>query len=111
MKSEITTISNERFASFCETLAEQARTVIHERADKMLEAWLESMQEATENEEDLPPLKFSLACSVDLAKNRVETKISFATRYTTTESDELPDPNQPEIPGMETVKWKKGAKA
>ena len=109
MKSEITTITNERFASFCETLAEQANTVIHERADKMLETWQESMQEATENDEDLPPLKFSLSCSVDLAKNRVETKISFATRYTLTESDELPDPNQPEIPGMETVKSKKGA--
>ncbi len=112
MQTNITTITNDRMTAFCETLAVQARAAIFDRQEKLLETWHEAMNEATENEEDLPPLKFSLACSVDLAKNRIETKLRFSAVYSAIESEELPDPNQPELDGLESAKGKrKGGKA
>lgn len=94
----ITTISNSRMDAFLETIAKQAHEALKERSDDILAAWHENMEEATNNEDKLPPLKLSIAATVDLEANKVETSITFTARYKTTISQQLPDPDQMELP-------------
>ena len=96
--SEITTISNERMDAFIATITAQASEIMAERSGDILKAWHENMQEATDNEDNLPPLKLAIAATVDLEKSRIETSVTFTTRYKTSIAAALPDPNQPELP-------------
>ncbi len=73
------------------------------RCDK-LKAWQESIYEAGENEVKFPKLKVGMSTTVDLESNKIETTVRFTTTYQTTISTALPDPNQPEIPGLNTAK-------
>lgn len=50
-------ISNERMSAFLDTIYEQVRETLHERADDMLKAWHENIEEAQANEKNFPPLK------------------------------------------------------
>jgi len=83
-----------------ETVAEQARELLHERAEKMLAAWNENIEEAHENDDDFPPLKLSVAVTVNLEKNNIETALAFTTRYKATTNCSLPDPDHPDLPGV-----------
>ena len=94
-------ITNERMDSFLETISNQVRTILAERSEDMLRAWHENIEEATDNDEKFPPLKLSIAASVDLDAAKVETSLTFTTRYKSTLSGALPDPNQMQIPGIE----------
>jgi len=52
------------------------------------------------NESKFPPLKLSISATVDLQAAKIETTVRFTTTYSSTISAELPDPNQPDIPGI-----------
>jgi hypothetical protein len=90
-------LSNERMGSFIETIINQARVAMSERAEDMLKAWHENIAEAHENETKFPPLKISISAEVNLEKNRIETTIRFTSTYQSSVSTEIPDPNQPEL--------------
>jgi hypothetical protein len=96
--SEITTISNERMDAFISTITAQAGEIMAERSGDILKAWHENIQEATDNEDKFPPLKLSIAATVDLENAKIETSVTFTTRYKTSLASALPDPNQPELP-------------
>jgi hypothetical protein len=98
--SEITTISNARMEAFIDTISEQARTALHERLDDILKAWHENIEEAQEAEKKFPPLKLSIAATVDLENNNIETVLSFTAKYQSKISQNLPDPEQPQLPGL-----------
>ena len=91
-------INNARMAAFCDVIKSQAAELIDERADDMLKAWSESIEEANENEDKFPPLKIGISATVDIEKARVETVVSFSVRFKSTLSAPLPDPDQPELP-------------
>lgn len=97
---EITTINNERMAAFIATIIKQTQVILHERADDILKAWHENMEEANANEDKLPPLKLSIGSTVDLESAKIDTAVTFTTRYKTTLSAPLPDPNQMELPKL-----------
>lgn len=101
MSDTITTISNSRMAEFCNAIVRQTREALFEREEDILKAWHENISEANENEDKFPPLKLSIAATVDLEAGKIETSITFTTRYKTTVSESLPDPNQLELPGVE----------
>lgn len=94
-------ISNERMSAFADEITKQVRSLLMERAEDMLRAWHENIEEAQNNEDKFPPLKLTIAASVDLEAAKIETALTFSARYKTTTSSSLPDPNQPEIPGLE----------
>lgn len=97
-------ISNERMAAFIQTIIRQVETQLHERSDNILGAWQENIEEAHNNEKDaLPPLKLSITATVDIEKCSISTQLSFTAKYTSTVSTPLPDPNQPELPGVEVA--------
>lgn len=97
--STISTISNERMEAFLDTIANQVREALSERADDMLESWHENIEEAMDNDDEkFPPLKIGIAATVDLDGAKIETKLRFSTVYQTKLSASLPDPNQPELP-------------
>lgn len=100
MNETITTISNLRMAEFCNTIVRQTREALLEREEDILKAWHENIGEANENEDKFPPLKLGIAATVDLEANKIETVVTFTTRYKSTISEQLPDPNQPELPGV-----------
>lgn len=91
-------ITNERLAAFIETIIVQVKKGLHERSDDILEAWHENIDEAHANEKKFPPLKLSMAATVDIECSKIETTIGFNVTYKTTLSAALPDPNQPELP-------------
>jgi hypothetical protein len=93
----ITTISTTRMEAFIATITQQARTALTERQEDILAAWHENIEEAQQKEKKFPPLKLSIAATVDLEANAIETAISFAVRYTSIIRETLPDPNQPEL--------------
>lgn len=90
-------ITNDRMEAFISTIAKQAAVVMQERADDMLRAWQENIEEAQNNEGKFPVLKLSLSASVDLESARIETSLTFSTRYKCTVSAQLPDPSQPTL--------------
>ncbi len=96
-------ISNERMEAFNETIVDQVRELLSERQDDILKSWHENIEEAQEAEKDFPPLKLSIAVTVDLEGNAIESQVSFTTKYTSKIQARLPDPNQPELP-MEGLK-------
>ncbi|MBB5351379.1 hypothetical protein HNR46_001615 [Haloferula luteola] len=88
--------------AFLDTIADQVREALHERSDDILKAWHENIEEAQENAKDFPPLKVAMSAAVDIEAARIETSISFTAKYQTKLSAPLPDPNQPELPGVES---------
>jgi hypothetical protein len=98
MKTKPTTISNDRMAAFIETILIQARDLLTKRADDMLDSWHTNIQEREDNDESFPPLKLSISASVDLENAAIETGLVFASRYKSTVSSPLPDPDQMELP-------------
>jgi hypothetical protein len=98
----MTQINNARMSAFCDIIKSQAAELIDERANDMLKAWTESIEEATENEDKFPPLKIGIAATVDIEKAVVETAVSFTVKYKSKLSAPLPDPDQPEFPGIMT---------
>ena len=103
MSQQVTTISSSRMAEFANTIVRQVRESIYERESDILKAWHENISEAMENDDKFPPLKLSIAATVDLEANKIETTVTFTTRYKTTVSETIPDPNQPDLPGTETA--------
>ncbi len=90
-------IGNERMDAFCNSIGKQVAELLHERSDDILKAWQESIEEAQNNEDKFPPLKLSIGATVDIEAAKIETALSFTTRYKSTVSSPLPDPNQPEL--------------
>ena len=99
----MSTITNERMESFIETITKQTRELLHERADDMLQAWHENIEEATENEAKFPPLKVGVSATVDIEAAKIETVISFSVKYQSKASEAIEDPNQAKLPGMDNL--------
>lgn len=94
-------ISNERMVAFQNEIVRQVREVLFEREEDILKAWQENIEEAQNNEDKFPPLKLSIAATVDIEAAKIETTLTFTTRYKTSVHSSLPDPNQPEFPAFE----------
>lgn len=95
-------INNQRLGQILDKAADQLKTLMHERGDDIQKAWNETIEEAHENEKDsLPALKLGLGVTVDLEDDSVESTIRFNCAYTSKVSSKLPDPNQPELEGMD----------
>ena len=101
------TVSPDRIGYFLDTIADQAREAMHARADDMLRAWHENIEEATANEKNFPPLKIGIAAAVDIEAGTIETTVRFTAAYQTTIKATLDDPNQPELPPFQVGKGKK----
>jgi hypothetical protein len=94
-------ITNQRMDAFCTEIVRQLRELITLRSPDILHAWQENILEAQNNEDKFPPLKLSISATVDLDSAKIETMLAFTARYKTTFSSPLPDPNQPELTGLE----------
>jgi predicted acylesterase/phospholipase RssA len=98
--TEITTISKTRMGSFIETIVSQSREAMLERLDDILRTWHENISESEANDKKFPPLKISIGGTVDLEAEKIETTVRFSATYQSTISGSLPDPSQPELPGV-----------
>lgn len=94
-------LTNARMAAFTTAICMQVRELLVEREADILKAWNENIEEAQENEKNFPPLKIGISATVDLEAAKIETAIRFTAVYQSSISQALPDPNQPEIPGLE----------
>lgn len=99
--NEITTISQARMSAFLDTITQQARELLHERTEDILHAWHSNIEEAMSNDKKMPPLRISVAASVDLDRGCIETTARFSAIYSSSLAAPLPDPNQPALPGIE----------
>jgi hypothetical protein len=93
----MSTITNERMEAFIDNISDQVREALHERAEDMLKAWHENIEEAQDNDKDFPPLKITMGAAVDISSAKIETTISFTAKYQTRICQALPDPNRPEL--------------
>ncbi len=96
--THISTISQKRMDAFLDTICNQARELLHERKDDILQAWHENIEEAMSNEKKFPPLRISLSAIVDLENAVIETTSRFSAVYTSSLKAALPDPNQLQLP-------------
>ena len=94
------TISNARMDAFIDAIASGVREQLTERQEDILKSWHANINEAHENETPFPPLALSMSAKVDLEANAIETVIRFTTTYKDTLKIPLPDPDQPELPGV-----------
>ena len=101
MTQQITAVGNERMEAFIASITAQITQSLQARSDDMLTAWNENMEEATANEKNLPPRKLSIGATVDLEKGTIETVLKFTVTYQESICEKLPDPNQPDLPGVE----------
>lgn len=93
----ISTISNARMAQFAGQIVEQVKSLLSDRADDMLKAWHENIQEATDNEKPFPPLAIGISAKIDLEAAKIETSLAFKANYKSTESALIEDPNQTKL--------------
>lgn len=89
-----------------EAIANKASTdliaLVKDGEEKILEAWNAAEEEGQLNE--CPPkLKLSLAITLDLEKDAMETALSFGIKHKLSVSCSIPDPNQPELDGVSSV--------
>lgn len=86
--------------SFIDTIVNQSREAMMERLDDILRTWHENISESEVNDKKFPPLKISIGGTVDLEAEKIETTVRFSATYQSTISGSLPDPSQPELPGV-----------
>ena len=84
--------------AFIGTITQQVSELLRERADDILKAWQENIEEAQESEKKFPPLKLAISGTVDLESARIETTLRFTATYQSCLSAMLPDPNQTTLP-------------
>jgi hypothetical protein len=94
------TISNARMDAFVEAISTGIREQLAERQEDILKSWHANIKEAHDNETPFPPLTLSMGAKVDLEGNAIETTVRFTTTYKDTLKIPLPDPDQPELPGV-----------
>lgn len=80
-------------------------------SDQLKGQWAESIpemhaaiiahMEAAQEKEGNPAFTVSFSIKLDWGGNRARTKLSFNQKFTNEADAELPDPNQPKLPGME----------
>jgi hypothetical protein len=97
---EINTISEDRMDSFIEIIINQAREALQQRKSDMLRAWHENIEESQANDKKFPPLNVAIKGGVDLEAATIETTVRFSATYQSTITSKLPDPDQPELPGV-----------
>lgn len=95
-----TNITHSRLKEFCDTIIMQAREVLYDRETDILKAWHENIEEAQASDKKFPPLKLGIGATVDLENNTIETTLRFTAVYQSSLSTEIPDPNQPDLPGV-----------
>jgi hypothetical protein len=66
----------------------------------MLRAWHENIEESQANDKKFPPLNVAIKGGVDLEAATIETTVRFSATYQSTITSKLPDPDQPELPGV-----------
>lgn len=88
---------NPKLRAIATAFALDVPQLIHDAEDEILEAWTQAEAEAQLNETNA---KFGLcfAISLDLEKDKMETKLSFSVRHSRSIDRSIPDPNQPELP-------------
>jgi hypothetical protein len=99
--NDMSNITNDRMNDFIRTICDQVHEALNERADDMLRAWHENIEEAQDNDGKFPPLKVGMAATVDIEAAKIETTLSFTAKYQTKISAPMRDPNQPDLPGTE----------
>lgn len=71
--------------------------LVHDAENEILEAWAQAEDEAQLNDTNAK-FALSFAVSLDLEKDKMETKLSFSVRHSRSIDRAIPDPNQPELP-------------
>lgn len=91
----------ENIEEYIEKITSHVRELLHERSEKLLEAWQESINDALDEDPEakIPQLKIGISAAIDINEHpaRVSTQISFAARYVSKMSEQIEDKNQLKI--------------
>lgn len=87
----------ERIHDYFSIIIAQLRENMNAREEDILKAWHENIAEAQTNEKKFPPLKLSISATVDLESNKIETSLKFSAVYSSSLSEEIPDPDQMQL--------------
>jgi hypothetical protein len=87
---------NLQLEQIAEKGAENLKTLLHESADKIREAWESALAEA-ELQETAPRFRLNYQILISPDESKVEYQVSFSIRYKVSVEDELPDPSQPQF--------------
>lgn len=88
---------NAKLASIANEAAENLKDLVRNHEEKILEAWNAAEQEAQDNETK-PKFRMSLAITLDLDRDNMETALSFGIRYKASRDQTIPDPEQIKLP-------------
>ena len=89
-------MTNQKLKAIASKAALDLAALINEGEVKILEAWDACAQEAQDNE-TAPKFKMSLAITLDLDKDKMETTLSWGIKHKLTADSSIPDPSQPDL--------------
>lgn len=88
---------NPKLAAIAREAAENLQDLVKNHEDKILEAWHACEQEA-QDQESAPKFRLALSITLDLDRDQMETALSFGIRYKASRDQQIPDPNQADLP-------------
>ena len=91
---------NPKLRAIATAFALDVPQLVHDAENEILAAWAQAEDEAQLNETSAK-FGLSFAVSLDLEKDKMETKLSFSVRHSRSIDRAIPDPNQPELTDFE----------
>lgn len=91
------TIQNAKLRAIAQRAAENLMQSVAEGEERILEAWHAAEEEAQDNE-TAPKFKLGFGIALNLEADAMETKLSFGVKHILNMVDQIPDPNQLEMP-------------
>lgn len=95
-------IDNQRLEQIANAANALFPTLVSERESEILRDYSDSVNAAhDEGGDKLPKLKLKFDVSFDLAKSELDVALTWTVSRKEVASVKLPDPQQPELPGVE----------
>lgn len=91
------TIQNAKLRAIAQRAADNLMQSVAEGEERILEAWHAAEEEAQDNE-TAPKFKLGYGIALNLEADAMETKLSFGVKHCLNMVDQIPDPNQLELP-------------
>lgn len=87
---------NPKLEAIAETAAHDLKALVREKETEILEAWNAAEEEA-QAQESKPKFRLSLAITLDIEADKMETALTFSIKRTAFVERSIPDPDQKDL--------------
>jgi hypothetical protein len=91
---------NEKLTAITATACTDLAGFIREKEEDILDAWNAAEQEAIDQEAK-PKFRLGFTITLDLDADTMETALGWSVRHKVSNTQQIPDPSQPNLKGMD----------